>query len=259
MILQLTQVLVYVLILARLVGLILYAPIYSDRRIFTMGRIAVIIWISGLIMFVVPLPDAMPESNIAYVLALAAEILVGALIGFTTDLMISAIEFGGALMDTQAGLSVANLLDPANGQQRTLFALMLKWTSIMIFLTVNGHHMVMTVIMESFAVLPLGAPVAMVKLSEGCLFLAKIGYYVFSLGVKLAAPIILVVFLIDFGFGMLNKVAEQVNIFQLGFQIKPTVSLIIFLAIVPGMTDSIFRVMEQITEHILRLFHSLQA
>ena len=57
----------------------------------------------------------------------------------------------------------------------------------------------------------------------------------FEIGLKLASPIILVIFLVDFSFGILNKVAEQINIFQLGFQLKPTVSIIIFLGIAPGL------------------------
>ena len=255
MIITLPQLLVFFLIMARIIGLILTAPILSDKRIFTMGKIAIVIWLSGLIVFVVPLPMKLPDTGIVYALALITEAFIGALIGFTTDLLITGIEFAGSLIDTQAGLSVANLLDPSTGRQVTLFSSMLKWVSFLIFFAINGHHLVLTALFESFNILPIAAPI---NIAEGCHYLVSLGTYIFFLGVQLAAPILLVVFLVDFGFGMLNKVAEQVNVFQLGFQIKPTVSLLIFFAILPGLTDSIFRILEGVTERLLTLFYYLQ-
>ncbi|NBV84163.1 hypothetical protein EBR57_08610 [bacterium] len=67
----------------------------------------------------------------------------------------------------------------------------------------------------------------------------------------------LVVFMIDFGFGMLNKVAEQVNVFQLGFQIKPIVSLTVFLATVPGVMSAVYRIMDLLTGRLMKLLFYL--
>jgi len=208
-----------------------------------------------LFLFLVPLSTHMPQTTEAYVLALILEVVVGALMGFITDLLITGIEMAGSLMDTQAGLSVASLLDPSTGRQITVFSYMLKWLSIMIFFVMDGHHIILSALYQSFMVLPVAAPI---KFDQGALFVVRLGSYLFYLAVQLAAPILLVVFLVDFGFGMLNKVAEQVNVFQLGFQLKPSVSLIIFLAVVPGLNSSILRVLKQVTEYIINLFYTLQ-
>ena len=69
----------------------------------------------------------------------------------------------------------------------------------------------------------------------------------------MAAPIILVIFLVDFCFGILNKVAEQINVFQLGFQIKPIVSVLIFLGITPGVVFVVIRILEQIMDNIIKV------
>ena len=81
---------------------------------------------------------------------------------------------------------------------------------------------------------------------------------IFLIGTTLAAPVLLVVFLIDFAFGMLNKVAEQVNVFQLGFQVKPSLSLLIVLASIPGLVDRVFRILEKLTEEILTVLVMMQ-
>ncbi len=89
------------------------------------------------------------------------------------------------------------------------------------------------------------------------LYVAQLGTYIFGLAVQLSMPILLVVFMVDFGFGMLNKVAEQINVFQMGFQIKPIVSVLVFLAIAPGLVSQIYGIMEVIADHLLRVFFYL--
>ena len=76
--------------------------------------------------------------------------------------------------------------------------------------------------------------------------MAEAGIVIFKMGVIVAAPIILVIFIVDFGFGLLNKIAEQVNVFQLSFQVKPTVSMIIILGISPVLADRIMGVFEEV-------------
>ena len=89
-------------------------------------------------------------------------------------------------------------------------------------------------------------------------YIANLGTDLFGLALQLSVPILLIVFLVDFSFGMLSRVAPQVNVFQLGFQLKPTISLIIFLAIAPGMIQSIFIMLEDLTEHTIRVLYLMQ-
>ncbi|MFC1770774.1 flagellar biosynthetic protein FliR [Candidatus Margulisiibacteriota bacterium] len=255
MIITYTEVLVFFLIVARIMGLMLYAPIFANKSIFSLSKLPLVLWCPMLIIFSVPLATKLPETGVAYALAVFLEILLGAIIGFATDLLITGIEMAGTLMDTQAGLSVAALLDPSTGRQITIFSHMLKWVAVMIFFLMDGHHIVLSAFFQSYKVLPVGAPF---NLSEGALYIVKQGTYLFYLAVQLASPILLVVFLVDFGFGMLNKVAQQVNVFQLGFQLKPSVSLIIFFAIIPGLSDNILRILRQVTDIIMRLLFTFQ-
>jgi flagellar biosynthetic protein FliR len=256
MIITFSQVGIFFLILARLMGMTILAPVFSRKEVFVTVKMSLVFWVAGLLLFVVPLPPEVPTTPITYGFALVLEIFIGTIMGFVTDLMIVGIEFAGSLMDTQAGLSVATLLDPSSGRNITLISQVIKWTTFMIFLQIDGHHMLITATVESFHLLPPGGGVHMTNASQ---YLVQLGGEIFSIGVQLAAPILLVVFMIDFAFGLLNKVAEQVNVFQLGFQVKPIVSIIIIFAIIPSLIQLVRKLLEKIASHLLLLLHHLSA
>lgn len=245
----------FFLVFARLVGMFLTAPVFNQKDIFLLAKVILLFWISVVLIHHVPMTKSPPTSAFTFVLAAIVEVLIGVLIGFTADILVAGIELAGSLMDTQAGLSVASLLDPSSGRTITLMSLLLKRTAFILFLIIDGHHLVLSAIVQSFKLLPVGAPV---NLALGAMEVLKSGTYIFFLAVQLSAPILLVVFMIDFGFGVLNRVAEQINVFQLGFQVKPTISLIIFMATAPGIVHSVIRIMEFITEKLLKVFHALQ-
>jgi flagellar biosynthetic protein FliR len=255
MVITLNQILVFALILARIIGVISFAPFFSNRTLLSSGKMALILWLTILIVFVVPLPLELPKGNTVFIIAIVMELLIGALIGFATDLLVSGIEFAGSLMDTQAGLSVSAVLDPSTGKNAALFERFLRRTAILIFLIVDGHHMVLSAVYQSFRVLPVGAPV---HIAQGSYFVLGLGKEIFAIALQLASPIILVIFLVDFSFGMLNRVAEQINVFQLGFQIKPIVSLFIFLAISPGLVQSILMIIETVLTNVVGLLNTMQ-
>ena len=250
MIITYYQLGVFFLIFARFMGMIVTAPFFQIKSIFSLGKVVLTFWISILVMFIVPLPQDLPMDMLSFFLALIVELGVGLIIGFTANLVMVAIEFGGMLMDTQAGLSSASVLDPTSGKNAALLELLMKQLAVMLFLIMNGHHLVLSTIFESFSIIPLGEPV---NFTDGSEFLFSLGTDLFSIGLKLASPIILVIFLVDFSFGILNKVAEQINIFQLGFQLKPTVSVLIFLGIAPGFVMILIGIVETVMDYLVKL------
>ncbi len=255
MAITLDQIVVFFLVFSRFIGMIGTAPFFSDKQIMSMAKLALVFWTSGLLIFVVPLPETISQSPLSFVLLLVLEFLVGAFIGFTANLMVTALELAGALMDTQAGLSVASLLDPSTGRNAALFELFLKWVAIVIFIQVDGHHMVLSALNSSFTLLPVGVPV---DFTLGSQYVLSLGTHLFLTGVKISAPILLVIFIVDFAFGVLNRVAEQINVFQLGFQIKPMVSIVIFLGIAPSLVQVILKLMEDVMASLVLLMAHLQ-
>ena len=249
------QIIIFFLIFARFLGLIIAAPIFSRKEFFTFGKVTFLFWISGLFLMIIPTTEVAYSYSLTFVCALILDFMIGILLGFTLDLPISSIELGGNIIDTQAGLSVAALLNPSTGRQETILSILLKQITLLFFLIIDGHHFLISVLVQSFEVIPVGS---LPNISNAALTCVKFAAYIFLTAVKIAAPIMLVVFMIDFGMGILNKLAEQINIFQLGFQVKPIVSIIIFLALIPGIADLILKVLNHSSEEIIVLLKTIK-
>ena len=246
----------FFLVMARILGMVGTAPIFSDTRFFNLGKFMFVFFMTALISFNVPMTPGLTGAKFAFILYFVTQIMVGMMIGFIANLLIIAMEFSGNLMDTQAGLSVAATLNPgASRGQITPISYFINFAVLILFLQVNGHHLVLTTVVNSFELLPMHQ---VGNMGAAGMHIVSFAKEIFLIGIMLAAPVLLVVFLIDFAFGMLNKVAEQVNVFQLGFQVKPSLSLLIILAAVPGMVDRVFRILEQLAEQILSVIIMMQ-
>ena len=240
----------FFLILIRIIAVLLLTPGFSGKEIFASGKIALVFWLTTLLIYVVPLPVSLPGSPILFFLSVIGEFLIGAMIGYVTQLVIIGIEFGGSLMDTQAGLSAASQLDPSTGQTTSILSKLLRQTSLLVFFLINGHHVVLSAVVQSFKAIPITSSINMY---EGSKYISEISVDIFLSALRISAPIMLIVFLIDFGFGLLSRVAPQVNVFQLGFQVKPIISLILMLTIIPGMVEIVYFFLEKAGEDLIKI------
>ena len=219
-------------------------------------KLVLIFWMALLLIFVIPLPLNLPGSPLMFFLAIFAEFIIGAMIGFLTQLLILGIEFGGSIMDTQAGLSVASLLDPSTGQTTSILSRLVRQISILVFFLINGHHVVLGTLIQSFRAIPI---TSRLNIYEASGYVVSVSVDIFVAALQIAAPILLVVFLIDFGFGLLSRVAPQVNVFQLGFQVKPLVSLFVMLTIIPGMVELVLSFLQKSAGDLLRILYLIRS
>jgi len=254
LILTLAQTEVFALILARILGLFFEAPVFNYKIFPVSARIAVSLLITYVLWFVIPMPKTMPDTTITFGIALITEFAIGALIGFIARMLIIVIEVSGALMDTQMGLSVASAMDPQTGSQTTIISTFYRNIATVIFLIINGHHMLLSALNKSFKALPLGHPVYFQNAADQ---LTQLGVNLFAIGLQIAAPVILTIFLMDFAFGMISRVAPQVNVFMLGFQIKPVIGIFIFFAGIPLFVEKLSTLLIGTLEEILKLFYNL--
>ena len=242
---------VFFLIMARVLGLFLSAPILSDRAIPQTMKLSMAFWVSLLFWFVVPSPDVHLIKNYEIILALGSEIFLGLVIGFITRIIFVGVQMAGSLMDMQMGLSVAATFDPSTGGQTTIMErLMFYFVIAMIFLT-NSHHLLLVALFESFKVIPLVRVVEYRGLIDQ---MATLSNGIFLTGLDLSMPVLLIIFLLDFSLGLLARLAPQVNVFQLGFQIKPMLGLWIFVFTIPVLTGEVNNLVQMMMSEIYKMF-----
>ena len=251
MILSATQLQVFFFILARIAGVFLQAPVLSSRSFPAPATVAFCVWLALLLWFVTPVTSNLPTSLLGFAVVLAAEVAFGFAIGFIANLLFLALQATGEFMDAQMGLSVASALDPIFGAVISVIGRLVFFISLIIFLEFDGHHLLLAAFHQSFTALPAGQ-IANFTSYNLVAQMSGLGSALWLTGVKLAIPAILLIFLIDFTFGIVSRVAPQVNVFMLGFQVKPLVGLFAISLTLPYLVRYIGNLVENIGQEILK-------
>ena len=119
MVIGFEQVEIYLLILARIAGLFLEAPIFSSRSLPAFPKLVIAVWLAAILWFVIPV-RYLPDTALAFLLAIVVEVLVGYIIGFISSIVLQSAQAAGDILDIQMGLSVASILSPTTGAQTSL-------------------------------------------------------------------------------------------------------------------------------------------
>ncbi|MDI6731275.1 MAG: flagellar biosynthetic protein FliR [Candidatus Margulisbacteria bacterium] len=246
------QLTVFLLILARISGVFIQAPVFSSRNVPFYIKTAIAVWLSLILWFVVPISPLLPTGVVSLIFALTFETAFGFLIGFVCSIIFLAIQSAGEIMDLQMGLSVASALDPVFGSVISIIGRMTFMLALIIFINANGHHLILSAFYESFSILPAGT-VANFTSSKLAMQLINLGASFWATAIILSAPIVLLIFLSDFAFGIVSRVAPQVNVFMLGFQVKPMLGLLGISLCLPFIASYIDKMIELIMGQVLLL------
>lgn len=169
-------------------------------------------------------------NNTALIIFAIDEVITGLVLGYITKFCFFSAQMAGQLMDFQVGFSMMSLFDPVSNENVTLLGRLLYWVSMVMFFVVDGHHMLIRAIIDSFNVIHLGKFI----LSQAtAMMMVKIFIEFFTLGLKIAIPIILIVIITDICLGLISRTVPQLNVMILGMPIKILVGLSCFALVLP--------------------------
>lgn len=223
--------LTFLLVLLRASGLILMAPVLSHSSVPRMVRVGLLIILSGIVVSAVKIP-AIPEVlSLWQLVGLATkEILVGFVIGLTFRFLFMGLKTGGAMLGYQLGLAMVSLPDVDSSGQVSIIARFWVLLATLIFLAVDGHHAVISSLVDSYRAIPVGH--VSLDMSVGQMIL-RYSVYVFVIAVKVAAPVTVTLFLVDVSLGSIAKMIPTMNVFFVGFPIKISVGLAVVALSLP--------------------------
>ncbi|MGE5421912.1 MAG: flagellar biosynthetic protein FliR [Ignavibacteriales bacterium] len=221
----------FLLVFGRVTGLFLMAPIFSSRQIPITMRVFLVVMISGILAFVTPIKTVVPIDNSGYfVLALASEILVGYTLGFVTYAVFAGIQTAGQLIDMQMGFGIVNVMDPQSGTQIPLMGNFQYLVALMVFLGINGHHLMIKALHDSYVYIPvMGASFD----GNFVQFIMNLAAYIFVIAVKLGAPVVTAIFMADMALGFIARTVPQMNVFIVGLPLKIWGGLFMVLVTMP--------------------------
>ncbi len=215
---------------ARVLALLASAPVFNNVGVPRTVRLTIgLAIVFALVPALPPLPPIAPGSGVG-LMVLVEQILIGITMGFSVRIIFAAIDVSGELIGLQMGLSFAIFFDPNSSGQTSVVAEFIGLLATLIFLALNGHLMLLSVLAQSFSLLPISAtPYPAV----GWLHLARWGATVFSSGVLLALPLIATLLITNIALGVLTRAAPQLNLFAVGFPITLLVGFSVLLLSLP--------------------------
>lgn len=218
---------------ARLAAACLITPFMSSKLV-PGGVRNSIFFMWGLVLFPVisPSVDLSETTTLTMAAIIFKEILIGLLIGFLAAKAFWIAMSVGFFIDNQRGASMASVFDPAAGSQTTLLGQLMQHTMITLFYTSGGFLVFLGGVFESYAIWPVGSFFPTFSEVYAEFFGRVFGELVLTIFV-LAAPVIVTLFVAEFGLGLVNRFAPQLNVFFLAMPIKSVIALFILIFYLP--------------------------
>lgn len=200
----------------RTLALFAAAPLFSEKAAVKRVKIGLALLVAWLIGPTLP---AVPEAilSLAGVWITAKQMLIGAAMGLTAQLLFAAVRCAGEIIGLQMGLSFASFYDPAGNQALPVLARLLNVLFTLLFIALNGHLYLLQALADSFTLLPVNAA----PLEAGGLYrLAQAGGAVFRCGLQMGLPIVTLLLALNLTLGVLNRLTPQLSVFVIGFPLS---------------------------------------
>lgn len=213
----------------RILALISTAPLLSERAIPKKVKIGLGLMITWIVAPVLPVTGVTIFSAAGFWLA-AQQILIGIMLGFTLQFAFAAIRTAGELIGLQMGLSFATFFDPGSRLNMPVLARFMDMLVMLLFLTLNGHLWLISILVDTFHTLPIGGePVN----SNVFMALTRAGGLIFLNGLMLALPLITLLLTLNIALGLLNRMAPQLSVFVIGFPVTLSIGMLVMAALMP--------------------------
>lgn len=226
------EILFFALMLIRISACFVVMPIFGSRLVPAPAKVLLCL-VMTLLVF--PLLKAGFVGTTAslkediVVLALR-EALLGVFLGFLTRAIFWGVEIAGQILGFTMGFSAVQLFNPAFGEAGTMMEQFETILATLLFLAINGHHMLLEAMYRSFDLAPLGILSVNVKAMASVTLLVQ---EVCVIGVKLAGPMIAVILFLNVALGMVGRAVPQINVFVVSFPVNILVGLFVFMMSIP--------------------------
>jgi flagellar biosynthetic protein FliR len=218
---------VFLLVLARVSGLVLSAPVIGDRQVPAMIKAGLAI-VLGIVLVQVPAIHAMPApiAMLPFAASVLAQLLVGIVMGYVARTMFFALQIAGGIVSLQTGLSLGAVLNPLTQEPDAVFSQLYTVIASLTFLALQGDLWVVASLARSFDLTPLTPDALTPALVQGAI--ADV-LTVVQAGLQIAMPIAASLFATNLVLGVISRSLPQLNLFVLSLPINLLLGLVALL------------------------------
>jgi flagellar biosynthesis protein FliR len=214
-----------VLVMIRLSGLMVFAPVFSSAAISPRVKAGFVIAMTALLApAVAAVPGARPTLDMSTILG---ELGVGLVFGLSLSLMNEALVFAGALLGMQFSFSLVNLLDPNSKVETPVLGQMLGWLGVLVVIGAGLDRTLIAGVVRSFCAVPVGRAVIEAKTGSALVFMAS---GIFMAGLQLAAPVIAAAFVVEVTIALVARLSPQLPAMVVSVPLKTMVSYVVLIA-----------------------------
>lgn len=212
----------------RTLGLVVGFPVFGQRGIPVQSKVGLSLLLTALYapLVVVPTPLHMLQCAALF----AEELLLGLALGFVAQLLFAAVQLAGQFVEVPLGFGMAGVMDLTTGTRVPLFGQFYYLLVAIVFLTVDGHLVVLRALGESFREVP---PGSLLPGGGATQVVLQAFVEMFRSGLAIAVPVLAAVLVTDAALALANRAVPQLNIFSIGFPLKTAVGLLAAMAALP--------------------------
>ncbi|UJX40457.1 flagellar biosynthetic protein FliR [Desulfovibrio sp. JY] len=221
----------FVLTLMRISLVVFLLPFFGANFLPNMVKAAFCLMLTLAVFPMLSFPGTMMPGNVwSLSLMLLGEVVMGLLLNILVLFLFSAVQCAGSIMGFSMGFSLMNSMDPMTGASESGLGHLMSQVTTMLFLSLNGHLVLLGGLAQSFKLVPPGGLFISPALGE---HLITFSGQMFVMALKIAAPIMASIFLVDLALALVARAAPQMNVLFIGFPLKIGVGFL-FMTLVFG-------------------------
>ena len=220
------------------------APIFSARSVPVRTRVALAFLVAFCAQASLEGQPVIGLNDPGALSAVVQQVVIGVAIGLAVRIVFAAVELAGEVIGLQMGLNYAGFFDPATNQTTSAVGRFFGNMTMLLFVILNGHLLVLQAVVSSFETFPLGGgaldAVAQMRLHE-------LGAVVFRYGLWIALPLIGMLLFVNIVLGFISRVAPQMNAFAIGFPLTLSTGLLGIAVTLPMIEQPVMALMKLAT------------
>jgi flagellar biosynthetic protein FliR len=225
------KLLSFSMILTRISAFFLLVPVFSSVTIPIRIKAAMAVLLTIFFSVIAPTTITVKGvSAIEAVLLIANEATYGLALGLIASLMFSVVKFSGRIIERQMGLAMAQIMDPLSSERTRPLGSLLEMIFVILFLSANGHHLLLLIIARSYEAFPAGQIPTMSILAGG---VVEAGSTMFVAGLRLAAPMLAAFLLLMIVLAILARAVPEMNILFISFPLRVGLGLLMAAIFLP--------------------------
>lgn len=244
------QVAAFIWPLLRISAMFVAVPLFSLRAVPARVRLILSVAMTLVVMPLLPTHPAVDMFSYDAFRMVIVQTMIGLASGFVVQLAFAAVAFAGQGAALSMGLGFAAMVDPQNGEQVPVVSQFYIITSTLIFLSLDGHLLLIKMLLDSFTSLPIGLD----GLTKANIW-AMIAWSgrLFASGLLLGMPVVASLLLVNISFGVASRAAPQLNVFSVGFPITLILGMLLIWQTLPDVLDQFSGILTDAYELISQL------